>query len=626
MIVRLIAGLPLVFKYGYLAFLLLSIQSIAQQPGGVSGTKAWYVSSSDNTFLIDKSGHGYDPIKSNKSEIFFNFNPAALFTRPYPLEFKNFGFNQGTVVGIFYPQRSNQQLFELNYDTLNLKVSSNSISRKTKSTSYTYNYGNRDWGTTLDVKALTTGMKTATFHSAIARNYSSAWGEKKTTNLTGKLYGYLPEFILYNRVLSPLEVWKVHSYLAIKYGITLDTSYITREGSVIWDVNDVRIKKFHNRVSAIVKDSAAALIQPKSNTSYEEGYVSYKQSSTFSVGDLTRKSFITIPPNDSPSLYRSLTIQFSDLQSVPENTYLVWGDDGSTIPDRHLPYVDKASKIQFVNRIWLLRNPSKINTLLRFVLAGHSYDSSKTVFEKIYAPFDYQFYRYLLIKLTSPDIKDTAAFLLNSYFGREQSPKANDENFNTRFLVWDSVLLNKNADLNYFTFGRVPLLSFWEVHYSKGSKKLNKVHLKYMYDRERPLTTETNFDTTLTDFKDSSIVLKLSLGVNPVIVKYKEDKPGRLWKNVSDTISQESIEQNIAPSESIPSAQSNDSTKGEESEEEKRDDSDIRYITKRPWKEGLPFEYLKIKKLKTDVTYIFEATDRLGQRSTLRLTLKSTSR
>ncbi len=51
--------------------------------------------------------------------------------------------------------------------------------------------------------------------------------------------GGIAEMFLYNRDLSTIERNRVESYLALKYGITLDqstaTNYVYSNGSIVWN-------------------------------------------------------------------------------------------------------------------------------------------------------------------------------------------------------------------------------------------------------------------------------------------------------------------------------------------------------------------------------------------------------
>lgn len=74
----------------------------------------------------------------------------------------------------------------------------------------------------------------------------------------------LAEIVLYETVLSDAELQRAMSYLAIKYGITLDVSgnYLDSTGAIIW--NSTANATYHNDVTGIGRDDDSALVQPKS--------------------------------------------------------------------------------------------------------------------------------------------------------------------------------------------------------------------------------------------------------------------------------------------------------------------------------------------------------------------------
>ena len=79
-----------------------------------------------------------------------------------------------------------------------------------------------------------------------------------------KMQGDLAELIVYPNSLSVGDRSKIHSYLAVKYGITLDPSigsYTNSAGSVIWDET-----AYWNDVFGIGKDDGSGLNQPTSNS------------------------------------------------------------------------------------------------------------------------------------------------------------------------------------------------------------------------------------------------------------------------------------------------------------------------------------------------------------------------
>ncbi|MEM6397340.1 MAG: DUF11 domain-containing protein [Bacteroidota bacterium] len=89
---------------------------------------------------------------------------------------------------------------------------------------------------------------------------------------TSRFDGRISEVISYSSTLSTADRSKVYSYLAIKYGITLDpslTSYVATDGSTVWNNTT-----YWNNVTAIGRDDATGLNQRQSRSDGAEALVS----------------------------------------------------------------------------------------------------------------------------------------------------------------------------------------------------------------------------------------------------------------------------------------------------------------------------------------------------------------
>lgn len=71
------------------------------------------------------------------------------------------------------------------------------------------------------------------------------------------LEGNTEEYVVYNRQLSDVERQRVESCLALKYGISLRSSYLNSRGAVIW--NAYTNKAYGHRIAGIITDSQSAL-------------------------------------------------------------------------------------------------------------------------------------------------------------------------------------------------------------------------------------------------------------------------------------------------------------------------------------------------------------------------------
>ena len=66
------------------------------------------------------------------------------------------------------------------------------------------------------------------------------------------------EYVVYPRALSQQERSRVESYLALKYGITLLTSYLDGKGNVVW--NKFTDKHFNHHIAGIINDPVSQLV------------------------------------------------------------------------------------------------------------------------------------------------------------------------------------------------------------------------------------------------------------------------------------------------------------------------------------------------------------------------------
>ncbi len=80
--------------------------------------------------------------------------------------------------------------------------------------------------------------------------------------------GFTPELLVFDRVLSPTENSIFESYLALKYGLTLNKSYLSANGNVIWDYKTDSI--YSNRITGYGREDRLGFNQKMATTSYEE--------------------------------------------------------------------------------------------------------------------------------------------------------------------------------------------------------------------------------------------------------------------------------------------------------------------------------------------------------------------
>lgn len=75
----------------------------------------------------------------------------------------------------------------------------------------------------------------------------------------GPLNAYLGDIIVYDVAVTPLNRRKIESYLAVKYGISLQANYVNTAGTIIYDVSS-----YNNNIIGIGRDSSTTLLQKQS--------------------------------------------------------------------------------------------------------------------------------------------------------------------------------------------------------------------------------------------------------------------------------------------------------------------------------------------------------------------------
>ena len=101
--------------------------------------------------------------------------------------------------------------------------------------------------------------------------------------------GAISEVLLYNDTLSQSDQEKVNSYLAVKYGLTLNHNYYFSDGTLIKDISD----GYANNIGGIGVDSCGALIQKQSQSVTESSIISMALGSFSITNSLNTASFIT---------------------------------------------------------------------------------------------------------------------------------------------------------------------------------------------------------------------------------------------------------------------------------------------------------------------------------------------
>lgn len=343
--------------------LFINSWTYGQSPGGVNGSQAWFKTNRLSNGYFNWQDFSGDASKLNNwntnteyysSGRYFNFN-AALYldggSRQFFLNQTN--LQQGTIIGLFGHVGT-----YFNYENIlfgitgrigeGVIVTNDKVANSTERDGEMLDYGSTDGedlyrkqdnseGT--EAKFRERSLKIVSYYQYQQPNIS-VWGEDQKSNLTlgygylntanglstyslknfsNNFYGYIPELLVYSRVLNPLERRKAETYLAIKYGVSLSNSYISSDDKLLWDWD--ANKAYNNRITGIMRDDVSGLNQPFSTTSYEEGPY-------FSDG---YDSFVEQTYRDQSSRYRLLAMGQFPGNDLADKSAVLWGDDNGAL-------------------------------------------------------------------------------------------------------------------------------------------------------------------------------------------------------------------------------------------------------------------------------------------------------
>lgn len=132
--------------------------------------------------------------------------------------------------------------------------------------------------------------------------------------------GDLAEAIIFNQRITSNDRNAIETYLAIKYGVTLQGNYVSTNGTILWD-STVNMT-YHNNIAGIAREDEFDLDQQKSIS---------QNGSTVDV-----------------------TIKANQSTSIPNNSYLIWGCN-SGVFDSIIP-TNALASYQISDKKWKVQN------------------------------------------------------------------------------------------------------------------------------------------------------------------------------------------------------------------------------------------------------------------------------
>lgn len=300
------------------------------KPGGVNGLQTWFCAQVDragNYYWQDRVGDQREIFPFGNELRWLNYNPAFSFEEgqsPITLPVLAGDLTQATMISLHQAQdtfleRSVWSLEAPNQQHILLSTERMADLAKGKFLNF------------LDAKK--GGPRLNTYYQHLSpESQSTTGGKLRLGHISSTLdipvssfSGLFPEFLLYKKVLSRKEQLRVNSYLAIKYGLTLQESdYLDAEGKIIWNEKDNR--DYHHRIAGMARDDISGLLQKQAASQHDKGPV-WKMA----IGAMRDHNGL----NESP---------------LPPATFLLWGDDNGRL---RFPGIEQGEK-PYLERKWLM--------------------------------------------------------------------------------------------------------------------------------------------------------------------------------------------------------------------------------------------------------------------------------
>ncbi len=158
--------------------------------------------------------------------------------------------------------------------------------------------------------------------------------------LNGEFFdGHIPEVIGYNRNVTATERQQIESYLAIKYGISLDqttaTDYLASDGTTkMWDATTAAT--YNNDIAGIGRDDDSALNQKQSKSVNADGIVA------MGLGDI------------------AATNAANTATFAADKNYMVWGNDDTSTD---FSTVINGTSLIRMTRVWAIQETGTVGTV-----------------------------------------------------------------------------------------------------------------------------------------------------------------------------------------------------------------------------------------------------------------------
>lgn len=352
-----------------------------KSPGGVVGENLWLraddgvSATTDNTPVAQwndqsaNNSHGTQattakqPVYKNNATDNMNFNPVLAFNATNAQNFDiagNLGIGGQKGVAVFgvsdtssgaryflEPKTTGTNLLEFRSD-----AAGSALLKSSGSTSATGSL--TGFGAAALYSGWTTSAATGNMFGGVNGNQSAAatlatnWTAGSLSlgaayNQTAFTTGKIPEVAEYSKVLTATELQKVNSYLALKYGITMDQTtiqdYLASDGNKSW----TKDATYKYNIAGIGRDDLTALNQKQSQSVNKGASANIETDSQL---------LVALNAVETGNTVNTATFS-SDMQ------YLVWGDDNGSLTTRTTTGNVSANGLTYTKRftrVWKVQN------------------------------------------------------------------------------------------------------------------------------------------------------------------------------------------------------------------------------------------------------------------------------
>ncbi len=189
-------------------------------------------------------------------------------------------------------------------------------------------------------------------------NYPGNYPSNTIYNYVGAVYGYpstggtgVAEVIVYRdaSALTATDVQKIESYLALKYGITLDQTsaqdYLASDGSKMWDASVNAA--FRYNVAGMGRDNCNVLYQKQSKSVNPAQFITFALGSSVAVSNAANTGTIA---NDK--------------------SFLTWGDNNASLST--VVAVSAVNTTERMSRVWRVDKTNWTDQTITFQATGYA--------------------------------------------------------------------------------------------------------------------------------------------------------------------------------------------------------------------------------------------------------------